>query len=368
MPVRHVLVVDDSKSARLMLRKMLQGFGLTVDTVDSAEEALNYLRTQRPDAIFMDHTMPGSDGLAAIRQLKREPATAMIPVTMYTSKDEPSYQGEAQQAGALGVLVKPATPDALSAALEKMNAMFDAVAARVAGASPPHPAPLQASVAEGVSSDEIERIALEKAELVVYDAIESQVLPLLNDVIAKLRREMESGQEAICSRVAAQVFEARSAQWRPPSLSSDDIHAAVEATVRGQLPPLLEEWLKLFQQESQAEIKRQAREVAIQVCQHQLDECSERLGRQLNSRLAEAAQHAEEIAREAALQTARETVLQAIAETASNTSATNQIATEQAFQQLWVAAKKDIQRRIDLAAGWAAVIGIAAAVLTYVLR
>ncbi|HCB14545.1 MAG TPA: response regulator, partial [Gammaproteobacteria bacterium] len=59
MPVRHVLVVDDSKSARLMLRKMLQGFGMTVDTAESAEEALNYLRDRQPDAIFMDHTMPG---------------------------------------------------------------------------------------------------------------------------------------------------------------------------------------------------------------------------------------------------------------------------------------------------------------------
>lgn len=133
MPVRHVLIVDDSKSARLMLRKMLQGFGLTVDTVDSAEEALDYLRTQRPDAIFMDHTMPGLDGLTAVRQLKSEPVTAMIPITMYSSKDEPSYQGEAQQAGALGVLVKPATPGALGAALEKMNAVFDTVAARIAG-------------------------------------------------------------------------------------------------------------------------------------------------------------------------------------------------------------------------------------------
>ena len=49
MPVRHVLVVDDSKSARLMLRKMLQGLGLTVDTADSAEEALSYLHSQQPE-------------------------------------------------------------------------------------------------------------------------------------------------------------------------------------------------------------------------------------------------------------------------------------------------------------------------------
>ena len=122
MPVRHVLVVDDSKSARLMLRKMLQGFGLTVDTVESAEEALNYLRSQRPDAIFMDHTMPGMDGLTAVRRIHADPDTAAIPVAMYTSKEEPAYRSEAYAAGAMDVLTKPAVPDVLGAMLERMSA------------------------------------------------------------------------------------------------------------------------------------------------------------------------------------------------------------------------------------------------------
>ena len=105
MPVRHILVVDDSKSARLMLRKMLQGFGLTVDMAESAEDALNYLRDQRPDAIFMDHTMPGMDGLTAVRQIRNDPATAAIPIAMYTSKDDPGYQMQARAAGAIGCLL-----------------------------------------------------------------------------------------------------------------------------------------------------------------------------------------------------------------------------------------------------------------------
>ena len=58
----------------------------------------------------MDHTMPCMDGLTTVRQIKNSPATASIPVAMYTSKDEPSYQDEAQAAGAVGVLSKPAIP------------------------------------------------------------------------------------------------------------------------------------------------------------------------------------------------------------------------------------------------------------------
>ncbi|MCB1776017.1 MAG: response regulator, partial [Candidatus Competibacteraceae bacterium] len=114
MPVRHILVVDDSKSARLMLRKMLQGFGMTVDTAESAEEALSYLRDRQPDAIFMDHTMPGMDGLTAARHIKDNPATASIPVAMYTSRDDPAYVQEARSAGAIDVLTKPAMPEMIS--------------------------------------------------------------------------------------------------------------------------------------------------------------------------------------------------------------------------------------------------------------
>ena len=180
MPVRHVLVVDDSKSARLMLRKMLQGFGLTVDMAESAEDALNYLRDQRPEAILMDHTMPGMDGLTAVRQIRNDPATAAIPIAMYTSKDDPGYQMQARAAGAIGVLTKPAMPDVLGVTLERMHQAFDAASISSAALVAP---------AAGITIEQVEKLALEKAEMVFYEAIESQVLPLINDVIAKLRRD-----------------------------------------------------------------------------------------------------------------------------------------------------------------------------------
>ncbi|PIE83229.1 MAG: hypothetical protein CSA09_02810 [Candidatus Contendobacter odensis] len=60
MPIQHVLVVEDSKSARLMLRKMLQGFDIHIAVAESADAALRYLHNQQPDAILTDHTMPSS--------------------------------------------------------------------------------------------------------------------------------------------------------------------------------------------------------------------------------------------------------------------------------------------------------------------
>ena len=100
------LVVDDSSLARAVLKKMLVEHGLEVDTSTSAEEALVYLYTRQPDVIFMDHTMPGMDGLLAVKTIKNNPKTAMIPIMMYTSKEGEMYVSQARALGAVGVLPK----------------------------------------------------------------------------------------------------------------------------------------------------------------------------------------------------------------------------------------------------------------------
>jgi CheY-like chemotaxis protein len=346
-------VVDDSKSARLMLRKMLQGSGLTVDTAESAEEALNYLRDQRPDAIFMDHTMPGMDGLEALQRIRSDPATARIPVAMYTSKDEPSYQEQAGAAGAAGVLIKPATSEALGAILERMNAMLAVAQAPAAAAAP---------AGETVTPEWVGKLALEKAELVFYDAIESQVLPLVNDVIAKLRRELESGQEEACNR----LLKTRLAEWRPPPGSAGA--EATETTLRDRLLPLVEQRLEAFRQEGRGEIETYVRSVAAEVCQNQLHELSERLVQQMGMRFAKAVQSANAAAREAAVDAARETALQAVGAAAvPGIAEKGAIETaEQVARQLCADIQRDLKRRIYWAAGWAAAAGIGAAVLAWI--
>ena len=118
---KRALVVDDSKSARLILRRMLEKYLFDVDTAASGEEALNYLLHQRPDVIFMDHMMPGMDGFQAVREIKRDPTTATIPVMMYTSKEGDVYLGEARALGAMGVLPKEVKQVDVHNVLEKLN-------------------------------------------------------------------------------------------------------------------------------------------------------------------------------------------------------------------------------------------------------
>jgi CheY-like chemotaxis protein len=59
MSIKRALIVDDSRSAQISLKKLLDAHDLAVELADSAEAALEFLKYESVDVIFMDHTMPG---------------------------------------------------------------------------------------------------------------------------------------------------------------------------------------------------------------------------------------------------------------------------------------------------------------------
>ena len=122
MTIQNALIVDDSKSARMMLQRLLEKMNVVANAVESAEEALQYLENQRPDVIFMDHMMPGMDGLEATQTIKSNPKTSAIPTIMYTSKnDDDGYRSLAESHGASGVLAKPANQQAIMSVIQSLN-------------------------------------------------------------------------------------------------------------------------------------------------------------------------------------------------------------------------------------------------------
>jgi len=125
MSRKRALVVDDSKSARVVLSRMLEKYDIEVDTADSAEQAIEYLKHDRPDAIFMDHLMPGMDGLQAVQTIKGNPRTATIPIMMYTSQAGELYVGQARALGAMGVLPKQVRPVDVSKVLYELHLLPD---------------------------------------------------------------------------------------------------------------------------------------------------------------------------------------------------------------------------------------------------
>jgi CheY-like chemotaxis protein len=125
MARKRALVVDDSKSARVILSRMLEKYDIEVDMAEAAEQAIDYLKNNRPDAIFMDHLMPGMDGLQAVQAIKGNPQTAMIPIMMYTSQEGELYVGQARALGAMGVLPKQVRPVDVSKVLYELHLLPD---------------------------------------------------------------------------------------------------------------------------------------------------------------------------------------------------------------------------------------------------
>ncbi|MFW2403855.1 MAG: response regulator [Gammaproteobacteria bacterium] len=118
---KSALIVDDSRTAREALARVLRQHQIAVEMAESAEEALEVLVRARPDVIFMDHLMPGMDGFQAVRAIKDNPATATIPIMMYTSQAGELYVGQARALGAIGVLPKQIKPVQVSETLKSLN-------------------------------------------------------------------------------------------------------------------------------------------------------------------------------------------------------------------------------------------------------
>lgn len=121
MAIKNALLVDDSKVARFALSKLLESREMQVNMAGSAEEALEFLNADNhPDVIFMDHLMPGMNGVEATKAIKGNPATADIPIIMCTSKKSPSFMEEARNFGVYNILTKPPHNDGLNSLLDQL--------------------------------------------------------------------------------------------------------------------------------------------------------------------------------------------------------------------------------------------------------
>ena len=118
-----ILVVDDSKTDYMYVKKILDTGGYTVAYAESGEQALEEAKRLSPACIVMDVVMPGMNGFQATRALSRDPATAQIPVLMLSSKGEQTDKVWAERQGATDYVVKPANPKEL---LTKVMAVIGA--------------------------------------------------------------------------------------------------------------------------------------------------------------------------------------------------------------------------------------------------
>jgi DNA-binding response OmpR family regulator len=102
-----VLVVDDSATIRAVLGKMLAQDGHVVFKAPDGETAIEMARKEKPDLIFLDIVMPGMNGFAVLRALRREPATHDIPIVMISGNLQATEQFYVQRFGADDFMKKP---------------------------------------------------------------------------------------------------------------------------------------------------------------------------------------------------------------------------------------------------------------------
>ncbi|HEU0195761.1 MAG TPA: response regulator [Nevskiaceae bacterium] len=121
MSDKVALVVDDSKSARYAMRKFLEQYGYAVDTAESAQDAYVYLQRRHPNAIFLDHQMPGCDGLEMLRDLKQGNETRGIPVIVCSADEDAAFVAQVKASGAYAVLAKPPRAERVGALLRELD-------------------------------------------------------------------------------------------------------------------------------------------------------------------------------------------------------------------------------------------------------
>ena len=107
MPIKNILVVDDSPTDRKQLTDMLAKHGYKVTTAESAEEALAKVKQINPDLVLMDVVMPGQNGYQATRALTKDEATKHIPVIICTTKAQETDKLWGMRQGARDYVVKP---------------------------------------------------------------------------------------------------------------------------------------------------------------------------------------------------------------------------------------------------------------------
>jgi len=115
-----ILIADDSRTARMIVRRCLEmaGFqGANFLEADDGEAALALAGSEAPDLIVADLNMPKLDGEALLKSLKEAPATRPIPVLIASSAVNAVRSKRLSDMGAYGIVQKPVSPAALAQAL-----------------------------------------------------------------------------------------------------------------------------------------------------------------------------------------------------------------------------------------------------------
>src|SRR5689334_20689572 len=124
-----VLVVEDDRELRKLVRVYLEQDSLAVVEAASGEEALDLIERTRPTVVLLDVRLPGIDGFEVLRRL--DAASVAVPVIVVTSLEDEVDQLVGYRLGAVDYVVKPVSPKVLAAKVKSFTSRI------VEGEAPP---------------------------------------------------------------------------------------------------------------------------------------------------------------------------------------------------------------------------------------
>ena len=104
---KTILHIEDNFENRILVRRLLQSASYNVIEAENALQAINHLRTTRPDLILMDINMPDVDGYTLTSKLKTVPSIRQIPIIAITANAMRGDKEKTMQAGCDGYIEKP---------------------------------------------------------------------------------------------------------------------------------------------------------------------------------------------------------------------------------------------------------------------
>jgi CheY-like chemotaxis protein len=118
MPKAEILIVEDHPTMREAMRLVLEHEGFVIREVADGASALEMVRSDPPDLMFLDLNIPGTSGAEVLRQLKADPATANVRVIIVTAEGEEGRE-YVLSLGADEYFTKPFSPTALLRTVEQ---------------------------------------------------------------------------------------------------------------------------------------------------------------------------------------------------------------------------------------------------------
>jgi two-component system, OmpR family, phosphate regulon response regulator PhoB len=115
----RILIVEDHPTMREAMRLVLEGEGFVIDEAADGQRALEMMRTEPPDLVFLDMNMPGSSGAEVLTEIRADPVTAGIRVIVVTADGEEG-RARALAIGADEYFTKPFSPITLLSTVEQV--------------------------------------------------------------------------------------------------------------------------------------------------------------------------------------------------------------------------------------------------------